>query len=136
MSRDKKTQGRRAQRGMTLIEIMIVIAILAVMFGAAALALVPNIHKARVARVRQDIVTLQEALKLYYAQRGKYPATTPGLKALVESQALEKVPKDPWDSDYVYLNERGKLLIKSFGADKQEGGEGDGADLSSADTES
>ncbi len=125
---------KRAQRGMTLIEIMVVIAILAVMFGAAAVALVPKINEARVETARNDIATIQGAMKLYYAKKGKYPDTSQGIKALVDTQNLEKMPKDPWGNDYVYMNEGGKPLIKSYGADKQEGGEGSDADISSADS--
>ena len=48
-------------------------------------------------------------------------------------QALEQVPKDPWSNDYVYMNEGGKPVIISYGADGTSGGEGNDADISSKD---
>ena len=128
-----KKQHRRRSRGMTLIEIMVVITILGLIAAAVGVAVIPQLNQARVDRASLDIKNIQGAMKLYYTKKGKYPDTASGLGALVETQALEQMPKDPWNNDYVYINEGGKPVIISYGADGTAGGEGNDADISSAD---
>lgn len=124
---------RRRARGMTLIEIIVVITILALIMGAVAVAVIPQLDKARQDRARLDIQNILQGLKIYYAKKGSYPDTGSGLKALVDAQVLEKVPLDPWDTEYVYMNEGGKPVIVSYGGDKAPGGTDTAADISSKD---
>ncbi|MCP3163817.1 type II secretion system major pseudopilin GspG [Myxococcus qinghaiensis] len=136
MSQNTHSQQRRRnrnRRGMTLIEIMVVITILGLIAAAVGVAVIPQLEAARRDRASLDIKSIQGALKLYYTKKGKYPDTSSGLNALVETQSLEQMPKDPWNNDYVYLNEGGKPVIISYGADGTAGGEGNDADISSAD---
>lgn len=127
---------RRLRRGMTLIEIMVVITILGLIAAAVGVAVIPQLNAAKKDRAHLDIKSVQGAMKLYYAKKGRYPDTASGLQALVETQALEAIPKDPWGNDYVYMNEGGKPVIISYGGDGNAGGEGDDADISSADSAS
>jgi general secretion pathway protein G len=124
---------KRRRRGMTLVEIIVVITILALIMGAVAVAVIPQLDKARQDRARLDIGNIQGALKIYYAKKGNYPDTGTGLKALVDTQVLDKIPKDPWDNDYVYLLEGNKPVITSYGGDKAPGGTEMAADISSKD---
>ncbi len=133
MNPKKQRQQRRRNRGMTLIEIMVVITILGLIAAAVGVAVIPQLNDARRRTAALDIEQIQTALKLYYAKKGRLPDTASGLSALVEAQALERVPRDPWNNEYVYLNESGKPVILSYGADGTAGGEGDDADISSAD---
>jgi general secretion pathway protein G len=133
MSQKTQRKQRRRSRGMTLIEIMVVITILGLIAAAVGVAVIPQLEAARRDRAALDIKNIQGAMKLYYAKKGKYPDTASGLQALVEAQALEQMPKDPWNNDYVYINEGGKPVIISYGADGTAGGEGNDADISSAD---
>jgi len=119
---------------MTLIEIMVVITILGLIAAAVAIAVVPRLEEARHDRAVLDIKNIEGALKLYYAKKGVYPDTTAGLKALVDTQILETMPKDPWNRDYVYMYEAGKPVIISYGRDGVPGGEGPDADISNRDT--
>jgi general secretion pathway protein G len=131
---DKKTkQQRRRQRGMTLIEIMVVITILGLIMAAVGVAVIPKLEEAKQDTARLDIANINNTLKLYYTKKGKFPDTATGLRALVETQNLEKIPVDPWGHDYVYMNEGGKPVITSYGADGTQGGEGPDADISSRD---
>ena len=107
---------------MSLIEIMVVITILGLIMAAVGVAVIPKLDEARRDTARLDIANLHNALKLYYAKKGKFPDTSTGLRALVETQTLEQMPKDPWGNDYVYLNERGKPVITAYGADGSPGG--------------
>ena len=131
---DKKTQQRRRRRGMTLIEIMVVITILGLIMAAVGVSVIPKLEEAKQDTARMDIKTIQNAMKLYYTKKGKYPDTGTGLRALVETQNLEKIPVDPWGNEYLYMNEGGKPVISSYGADGTQGGEGPDADISSRDT--
>ncbi|HYH98583.1 type II secretion system major pseudopilin GspG [Hyalangium sp.] len=133
---DLKTrkQQRRRSRGMTLIEIMVVITILGLIAAAVGVAVIPKLEEAKRDTARLDIGSINNALKLYYTKQGKYPDTGTGLKALVDTQNLEKMPVDPWGNEYVYLNESGKPVIVSYGADGTAGGEGSDADVSSKDS--
>lgn len=129
----KKQQRRRARRGMTLIEIMVVITILGLIAAAVGVAVIPKLEEAKQDTARLDIKSIGNALKLYYTKKGNYPDTGTGLKALVDTQNLEKVPVDPWGREYVYMNEGGKPVIMSYGADGNPGGEGSDGDISSKD---
>ncbi len=139
-------------KGLTLIELMVVIIIL----GILATVIVPRFmdqpEKARVAKARVEIESLASAVKMFKLDNGFYPSTEQGLKALVEKPTVgripahwreggyldkKKVPKDPWGNDYVYLSPspNGDFEIISYGADGREGGEGFDADISSQDVE-
>ena len=145
------TQGRmpalspaRASRGFTLIEIMVVVAILAILAAVVVPQIMDEPDKARVVKARQDIRALESALNLYKLDNFTYPTTDQGLEALVEkptsspeppnykaSGYLKKVPKDPWGNEYQYLSpgENGEIDIYSLGADRSLGGEGFNADI-------
>jgi general secretion pathway protein G len=129
----RKQQQRRRSRGMTLIEIMVVITILGLIAAAVGVAVIPQLNQAKRDRAELDIKSIQNALKLYYTKKGNYPDTGTGLKGLVDMQALDQVPRDPWNNEYVYMNEGGKPVIISYGADGTSGGEGQDADISSKD---
>ncbi|HUM09331.1 MAG TPA: type II secretion system major pseudopilin GspG [Myxococcaceae bacterium] len=126
----RKLKGRRAPRGMTLIEIMVVLVILGLIASAVVIAVFPQLQKARIDRTNLDIGNIDSALKLYNARKGKFPDTTTGLKALVDMEILDKMPKDAWGNDYVYTLENGRPVIVSYGADGVPGGDGPNADIS------
>lgn len=123
----------RRRRGMTLIEIIVVITILSLLMAAVGIAVIPQLDQAKVDRAKMDIQNIQNALKTYYAKKGNYPDTGAGLKAVVDAQILEKTPTDPWDHEYVYLNEGGKPVVISYGKDGTPGGSEGDADISSKD---
>lgn len=135
---------RRAVRGFTLIEVMVVIVIL----GVLAALIVPKVmgrpDEARIVAARQDIAAISQALKLYKLDNRRYPTTEQGLQALVQKPTaapvpdnwktggyLERLPNDPWGKPYQYLapGVRGEIDVFSFGADGQSGGEGTDADI-------
>ena len=126
----RKLKGSRALRGMTLIEIMVVLVILGLIASAVVIAVFPQLQKARVDRTNLDIGNIDSALKLYNARKGKFPDTATGLKALVDMEILDKMPKDAWGNDYVYTLENGRPVVTSYGADGVPGGDGANTDLS------
>lgn len=135
-------------RGFTLIEVMVVIVIIAVLAALIVPRVMSRPDEARVTAARQDIGAISQALKLYKLDNMRYPTTGQGLQALVKKPAgapvpenwkgngyLEKLPKDPWGSQYMYLQPglHGDVDIMSFGADREAGGEGNDADIGSWD---
>lgn len=138
---------RRHAHGFTLIEIMVVVVIIGLLAAIVAPNLIGNIDKAQVSRTKQDIRSIETALNLYRLDNFKYPTTAQGLEALVTNPGetvapnwktggyLKKVPIDPWNRPYGYASpgEHGEFDVFSLGADGQEGGEGNDADIGNWD---
>jgi len=140
------------ERGFTLIELMVVIVILGILAGLIVPRIMGRPDEARQAKARIQLESLETALKLYKLDNGNYPTTEQGLQALVEAPAAEaqaknwrqggylekgKVPKDPWDNDFVYLSPgmHGDYDLSSRGADGEPDGEGKNKDINSWDSE-
>ena len=138
----KKERKDRRSAGFTLIELMIVIAILGMMAYMVAPRLMGVMGKAKPKITQADIKNLETAIDLYYLDVGRYPTEEEGLKALYQrpdnvpnwaGPYIKQAPKDPWGREYVYKfpGERGPYDLYSYGADGQPGGEGESADISS-----
>lgn len=121
----RKLMARRTSagaRGMTLIEIMVVVFILGLIATVVAVAVGGQADEARVEKARLDIKGFEQGLDLYKLKKGRYPNTSEGLGVLFSSGILKgQLGKDPWDRDYVYLspgqrNPKGYDII-SYGPD-------------------
>ena len=141
------------ENGFTLLEILVVVMILGILASLVAVRLMDRPGEARVTKARLDIQTLESALKLFKLDNAFYPSTEQGLNALVEKPTtgripanwreggyLEKsvLPKDPWDGEYYYLSpgvHNKDFDLWSYGADGEEGGEGEDRDVANWDTE-
>ena len=127
---NRRTANRSAGRGFTLIEVLVVVVIL----GILAAIIVPNIMDkpaaAKITKAKADIRAIESALNMYKLDKHDYPSTDEGLEALVPDY-LPRLPKDPWDRPYQYLNPgtHGPIDIYTLGRDGQPGGEGEDADL-------
>ena len=140
------THPHRAARGFTLIEIMVVVAILGILAALVVPKIMGRPDEARIVAAKQDIAAIKQALNLYRLDNVRYPTTEQGLLALVEKPAsgpipgnwktggyLERLPNDPWGAPYQYLAPglRGEIDIFSLGADSAAGGEGNNRDIGS-----
>ena len=124
---------RRAPRGMTLIEIMVVITILGLIAAAVAVNVVGQLGSAKIQQAKTDLHTLENCLDLYKVEKGRYPTTEEGLQAVVAAGKCKAGLQDPWGNPYVYLAP-GQVHpegydVKSYAADGQQGGSGDGQDI-------
>jgi len=140
-----RTPIRVVEQGFTLLEIMVVVVIIGLLVAIVAPNFMGQIDTAAVNRAKADIRGIEAALNLYRLDNFRYPSTLEGLQALVTNpgeasapnwhQQLERMPRDPWDQPYQYANpgQRGAFDVFSFGADRQEGGEGINADIGNWD---
>ncbi|WP_202900519.1 type II secretion system major pseudopilin GspG [Parvularcula oceani] len=135
---------RRAvqQHGLTLFELLIVLAILALLATLVAPRVIGYLGKARTDVARTQLANIVTALELYAIDIGEYPSEAQGLTALVERPeglSLWTGPylreatglTDPWGQPYHYdLHDEGRLFtVSTLGRDGEKGGEGDDADL-------
>ena len=122
--------------GFTLIEILVVMAIIAML----AVMVAPNLFNQQAGAMRDvartEISTLEAALDIYRLDVGEYPDSLEGLmeddndRASWNGPYLRRaVPMDPWDNEYVYEATGREFTLISYGADSMRGGEEDDADI-------
>ena len=142
--------------GFTFIEIMVVVAILAILAALVIPRIMGRTDDAKRTAAKVQIRNIEGALQLYKLDNGVYPSTEQGLKALVEKPSvgvipkkwkiggyIPKLPEDPWGNPYKYLSPgqsaiqtsgqssglRAEYEIISLGTDGEVGGEGVNADI-------
>ena len=129
----RRSLRQTARRGMTLIEILVVVAILGMLATAVTVTVLDQFEDAKGERARMDIAAVTQGLSAYYIKMGKYPTTGDGLGSLVSppkgSPLLAEIPQDPWGADYNYSypgtrNSKGFDLWSS-GKDGQSGTDDD-----------
>ncbi|MBK9293371.1 MAG: type II secretion system major pseudopilin GspG [Oligoflexia bacterium] len=132
------------QKGMTLIEIMIVLVIIATMGTVLVTQVNKQLEKGRMNQAKILIAEVGKNLDQYNLDCGAYPTTDQGINALLTPPGsgcanwgpepyLKKMPKDPWNSELSYSSDGSKYILKSYGKDKKEGGDGYNRDISSED---
>ncbi len=145
----QRTSTRYAERGFTLLEIMVVVVILSILATFVVQNLAGAPEKARTTKAESDIRTLESAIERYKLDNARYPTTEQGLKALVEKpraapepnnwkRYIKELPEDPWGQPYRYLGPRdtdGRPRIFTLGRDNQKGGEGPDQDISNIDSD-
>jgi general secretion pathway protein G len=124
---------KKMRKGFSLIELMIVIVIL----GLLAAMVMPSLT-GKGEEAKRNLVCVQMksiydgALDMYKIKNSTYPSTEEGLAVLTKTDEYfkdGKMPKDSWGQEFIYINDGGKVELISLGADKKEGGEGEGKDI-------
>jgi len=129
------------QSGFTLLELLVVVAIIGVLAGYVGPRYFSQIGKSEVNAAKAQIDALEKALDQYRLDTGSYPTGELGLAALLQRPNNEPkwagpylkkaLPPDPWGRPYVYrLAENGSVHLLSYGKDGQPGGTGENADIS------
>lgn len=130
-------------KGFTLLEIIVVVAIIAILAAYIAPKVAGRVDDARISKAKSDIRVLESSLELYKLDNFLYPSVEQGLDALVNKPSgegtknwrdggyIKKLTKDPWGNDYLYLypGSNGEFDVYSLGADAAVGGEGEAADI-------
>jgi len=137
-----------ARSGFTMIELMAVLIIMGLLFAVVAQNFVHHTDKARVTTTMANLKVLHQAVQQFKMDTGRYPTEEEGLRTLIEQPTdvsnwqpggyldTTDLPVDAWGNAFIYelYPESGKpFVIKSLGADGQEGGEGYDTDLYSTD---
>jgi general secretion pathway protein G len=134
------------RRGFTLVELLVVLAILGLLAGLVGPQVMKFLGSSKTKTTKLQIEQLAATLDMYRLEVGRYPTQSEGLQALVEQPGnvqtwngpylrTGQVPKDPWGFEYNYRfpGQQGAFDIWSLGADNREGGDGENADVRSWD---
>jgi len=134
----------RSQVGFTLIELLVVLVILVLLATLVGPRVIGYLGSSRSKAAKVQIESLSSALELFKLDTGRYPTTSEGLRALVQSPGSvsgwngpyltkREVPNDPWGRPYNYRSpgQHGSYDVYSLGADNQPGGSGENEDINS-----
>jgi general secretion pathway protein G len=115
---------RNSERGMTLVEIMIVLAIMASIMGMVGFFARGAIINSNIKQAQTQIGTLMQAVDSYYVFRNEWPDNLGQLADPPQGMApiLERLPEDPWNNEYQYSRESDTVNIYSTGPDGNNGG--------------
>lgn len=132
-----------SNKGFTLIELLVVMAILGLLVGLIGINVFKHLGESKQKTAAIQISMLGDALDAFNLSVGRYPTTDEGLEALYKDPGIKgwdgpylrkDVPLDPWGRPYIYRcpPEHGEYYdLESYGADGQEGGTGENADITS-----
>ena len=131
----RRNNGRDGELGYTLVEILVVLAIIGLIVGLAGPRVLNYLSDSKVKAAKLQIASFSTVLDLYYLDNGRYPTSNEGLAALIQKPETAStwrgpylkssiVPTDPWGRPYVYRSpgQQAPFEILSLGAEGREGG--------------
>jgi len=130
MEANTKVKGNVLQRGMTLVEIMVVVVIIGLIAGVVSVQVFGQLEDANIKTAQTQLKSIENALDLYRLSNRGYPSTAEGLGVLAAPKSgapvMSEIPKDPWGNDFIYLypgtQNSGKFDLMSYGPDGVQGG--------------
>lgn len=138
----EKVMRMRKQSGFTLVELLVVLAIIGLLAGLVGPRVLNQLAGAKSDTAKVQIRDFEQALEIYSLDIGEFPRTEQGLEALIENPGnvsgwngpylrRNEIPLDPWNREYQYKypGEHADFDITSLGADGKPGGDGDNADI-------
>ena len=139
------TKRNLRRKNFSLVELIVVITIIALLSAIVVPKFFVHMAKAKRATAVTQIKNLKQAVETFELACNRYPTSSEGLEALIKNPGdvagwekpfldSKTIPKDPWGNDYIYKipgDEGQEFTIISYGKDKQEGGKGENADISS-----
>lgn len=139
----KRRPGSKSESGFTLMELLVVMAIIALLVALIAPRLFGQVSSSQIKATKAQIELLSRALDSFRLDTGRYPSQSEGLRALIEKPqgvsvwggpylSKRQVPKDPWGADYIYAKPPSHGIdydLYSLGSDSKPGGDGDAADI-------
>ncbi len=140
MQKNQIQKSFQNQAGMTLVEIMIVLAIVGSMMALLLPRITGQLDKSKQKEAKIQMAQIVNAISMYYSDCGTYPQS---LENLVTQDAncpnwgpeayIKKSPKDPWKKDFAYEISDGSYTLTCYGKDGREGGAGFDADITQDD---
>ena len=116
--RRRARKGSARSRGMTLIEIMVVLVILGLLAGAIGVNVFASLKDAQIKTAKLDITELSNAVDLFHVETGNWPDS---IQQLIP-KFTKTLRKDPWGNEYVFIRAGEGYEIYSYGPDKVQGG--------------
>jgi len=144
MQPTKSTVSKARRAGFTLVELMVVVVVLGILAATIIPQFMGTKHEARVSSAKANIAELESALGRFYVNMDRYPTPDEGLRVLVDPPTddpskkwrgpyITQLRDDPWGTPYQYrcpgTHHTTSFDLWSRGADKQDGGEGEAADI-------
>ncbi len=138
---DKPSSQRPRVRGFSLIEMLAVLALMAIVAGVVTMSVRPLMLKGKQDAARAEVANISQALEAFFGVYARYPTNEEGLDVLrrkteeLDEPLLTQDPVDPWGNSYQYNipGRDGPYEVICFGADGRDGGAGGNADIRSWD---
>jgi general secretion pathway protein G len=127
----KKNRKRRQPRGFSLLEIMVVLVLIGMVVSLVTVNVMGRLEDGKYDTASTQASQIAASLDVYKLQKGKYPSSGEGLSVLTQGSRpiMDKIPKDPWNNDYILAcpgqKNPNKCDVRSKGGDGQEGTEDD-----------